>query len=110
MIHANNAADGCMLHVLSRIWSHVLHPNSPIVAGGCAESAVSTASPSLVGSQSGALLVQPFLSDQGAPLLELVPLLGVALHDITHAVSAECHNIAQLLVPPCLLQSIHWGM
>jgi len=73
-------------------------------------SKLSTASPSVVGSQSGALVVQPFLSDQGAPLLELVPLLGVALHDITHAVSAECHNIAQLLVPPCLLQSIHWGM
>ncbi len=68
-------------------------------------SKLSTASPSVVGSQSGALVVQPFLSDQGAPLLELVPMLGVALHDISHAVSAECHDVAQLLVPPCLSQS-----
>ncbi len=72
-----------------------------------AESAVSTASPSVIVSQSGALVVQPVLSDQGAPLLELVPLLGVALHDISHAVSAERHNIAQLLVPACLSQSNH---
>lgn len=71
---------------------------------------MSTASLSVIGSESGALLVQPVLSDQGAPLLELVPLLGVALHDISHAVSAECHNVAQLLVPPCLSYSSRWGV
>ena len=64
----------------------------------------------MIGSQSGALLLQPVLTDQRAPLLELVPLLGVGLHDISHAVPAECDNVAQLLVPPCLSQSIRWGV
>ncbi len=62
----------------------------------------------MIGSQSGALLLKPVLTDKRALLLELVPLLGVALHDISHAVSAECDNIAQLLAPPCLPQSIRW--
>lgn len=78
----------------------------PIVAHRCAESTASTASPSVICSQGGALVLQPVLSDQRAPLLELVPLLGVALHDISHAVSAECDNIAQLLAPSCLSPSI----
>ena len=94
MICANNAAGGCLLHVLSCIRASVLHPNCPFEADRCGESAVSTSSPSVIGSQGGALLMQPVLSDQRAPLLQLVPLLGVPLHDISHAVPAECNDVA----------------
>ena len=49
-----------------------------------------------------ALLAEPVFSNHGASLLQLIPLLSVALDDICHAVTAERHHIAQLLAPPCL--------
>lgn len=61
--------------------------------------------PSTVRSQTPALLREPVLTDLCAPLLELVPLLGVALHDIGDTMSAESHHIIQLLAPPCLPHS-----
>lgn len=58
--------------------------------------------PSGVVGQLSTLLAEPVFRHQGSPLLQLVPLLGVALDDICHAMPAECHHIAQLLAPACL--------
>lgn len=52
--------------------------------------------------ESGALLAEPVFGDQGAALPKLVPLLCVALHDISHTMPAEGNHIAELFAPACL--------